>query len=183
MTTGQRTRPGADSSDGRCEPTTIEAAASAGAVDVLTMRQTIALVLPPDDEPPPGVDIATLTAMIRRHLELIVPEVESKALALDKDDIPRYCALACVGEARGKLRARPAMGLGGDVAYARKLARSLIALCDHFESLTGQVMCVACDRAIRRPDDAVPLDQVSNSAGAITARVHPDCVDAPRPRR
>jgi hypothetical protein len=75
------------------------------------------------------------------------------------------------------------MGLGGDVAYARKLARSLIALCDHFESLTGQVMCVACDRAIRRPDDAVPLDQVSNSGGAITARVHAGCVDAPRPRR
>ncbi|MGC4983949.1 DUF6415 family natural product biosynthesis protein [Streptomyces sp. DT193] len=145
------------------------------------MRQTIALVLPPDDDPPAGVDVATLT--LRGHMELIVPEVESKALALDKDDIPRYCALACVGEARGKLRARPGMGLGGDVAYARKLARSLAALCDHFETLTGQAMCVACDRPIRRSDDTVPLDQISNSGGAITARVHTDCADAPRPCR
>ena len=150
-------------------------------VDV--MRQTIAALLPPSEDLPTGLEVPALTETLRGHMTALIPEVEELAGRLHRDDIPRYCALACVGEARGKLRARPAMGLGGDVAYARKLARSLIALCDHFESLTGQVMCVACDRAIRRPDDAVPLDQVSNSGGAITARVHAGCVDAPRPRR
>jgi hypothetical protein len=152
-------------------------------VDVAGMRQTIAALLPPSEDLPAGLEVPALTETLRGYMTGLIPEVEELAGRLHRDDIPRYCALACVGEARGKLRARPAMGLGGDVAYARKLARSLIALCDHFESLTGQVMCVACDRAIRRPDDAVPLDQVSNSGGAITARVHAGCVDAPRPRR
>jgi hypothetical protein len=152
-------------------------------VDVAGMRQTIAALLPPSEDLPAGLEGPALTETLRGYMTGLIPEVEELAGRLHRDDIPRYCALACVGEARGKLRARPAMGLGGDVAYARKLARSLIALCDHFESLTGQVMCVACDRAIRRPDDAVPLDQVSNSGGAITARVHAGCVDAPRPRR
>jgi len=56
---------------------------------------------------------------------------------MPKDDIPRYCALACVGEARGKLRAGPDPGVGGDIGYTRKLARSLNALCDHWENLSG----------------------------------------------
>ncbi|MGW0632097.1 DUF6415 family natural product biosynthesis protein [Streptomyces sp. NPDC002758] len=54
---------------------------------------------------------------------------------LGKDSIPRYCALACLGEARGKLRAQPSPVPGGDLAYARRLARALNALCDHFEAL------------------------------------------------
>jgi hypothetical protein len=153
------------------------------AVDVGMMRQAIARLLPPSEDVPPGLDVPSLTEALSGYMNLLIPEVEKLAGGLPREDVPRYCALACVGEAHGKLRAQPGMGPGADVAYARKLARSLIALCDHFESLTGQVMCVACDRVIRRPDDAVPLDQVSNSGGAISARVHAACLDAPRPRR
>ncbi|MEU4168838.1 DUF6415 family natural product biosynthesis protein [Streptomyces sp. NPDC026665] len=152
-------------------------------VDVVGARQTVALLLPLPDEPPAGLDVDALTQTLREHMDRLIPEIERWAGRLHRDDVPRYCALACVGEARGKLRASPNSGPGGDLAYARKLARSLTALCDHFETLTGQVMCVACDRPIRRTDDAVPLDQVSNSGGAITARVHAECADAPRPRR
>ncbi|MFF3884003.1 DUF6415 family natural product biosynthesis protein [Streptomyces sp. NPDC001914] len=152
-------------------------------VDVVSARQTVALLLPLPDEPLAGLDVDALTLTLRGHMDRLIPEVERWAGRLHRDDVPRYCALACVGEARGKLRARPNSGPGGGLAYARKLARSLAALCDHFETLTGQVMCVACDRPIRRTDDAVPLDQVSTSGGAITARVHADCADAPRPRR
>ncbi|MER5914552.1 DUF6415 family natural product biosynthesis protein [Streptomyces sp. NPDC001982] len=54
---------------------------------------------------------------------------------LQKGSIPRYCALTCLGEARGKLKAEPNPAPGGDLAYARRLARALNALCDHFDAL------------------------------------------------
>ncbi|MET8037773.1 DUF6415 family natural product biosynthesis protein [Streptomyces sp. NPDC005345] len=82
-------------------------ATATNTVDVLVMRQTIALVLPAEDELPAGLDVDTLTETLRGHMELIVPEVETKALALHKEDIPRYCALACVSQANDKLRAAP----------------------------------------------------------------------------
>lgn len=180
MTTGQRTRSGTDAEYGHREPTTIGAESGASAVDVLVMRQTIALVLPAEDELPPGLDIDTLTTVLRGHMALIVPEVETKALALHKEDIPRYCALACVGEANSKLRARAGRGAYAALVFARKLARSLAALCDHYETLTGMPICLACDRAIHRPGESVPYDRVSNSGGAVTSHVHAACANRVR---
>lgn len=107
--------------------------------DITSMRATVARLLGPDDGPdnlpPAGGELPVLTSTLRGHLELIIPEVEAAAGRLDKDSIPRYCAVACVGEARGKLRATPSPVLGGDVAYARRLARVLKALCDHYETI------------------------------------------------
>ncbi|MFD3503736.1 DUF6415 family natural product biosynthesis protein [Streptomyces sp. NPDC058678] len=107
--------------------------------DIETMRATALRLLGPDDGPdvlPPAADeLDTLTLALRGHLELLGPEVERMAGRLDRESIPRYCALACVGEARGKLRARPGRGPHGPVAYARRLARVLNALCDHHEKL------------------------------------------------
>ncbi|MER5211963.1 DUF6415 family natural product biosynthesis protein [Streptomyces sp. NPDC002838] len=108
-------------------------------LDVVAMRATAHLVLGPDDAPdalpPAGEELDTLTGTLRGHLELIAPEVERAAKRLHKDSIPRYCALACVGEARGKLQAKPNPSPHGPVAYARRLARVLNALCDHHENL------------------------------------------------
>lgn len=110
-------------------------------VDVETMRATAASILGPDDGPdvlPPGPeDTATLTGLLRGHLALLMPEVETAACNLGSNSIPRFCALACLGEARGKLRAKPSPVPGGEVAYARKLARVLAALCDHYATLTA----------------------------------------------
>jgi hypothetical protein len=103
--------------------------------DIETMRTSARRLLVEDAIEPDADELDTLTAALRGHMELLAPEVEATAERLSKDDIPRYCALACVGEARGKLRAGP--GLVGGVAYARKLARSLNALCDHWENLNG----------------------------------------------
>ncbi|MFM9796507.1 DUF6415 family natural product biosynthesis protein [Streptomyces turgidiscabies] len=107
--------------------------------DIKEMRASTALLLGPDGGPdvlPPAADkLATLTVALRGHLELLAPEVERAAGRLDKESIPRYCAIACVGEARGKLRSAPCPGPGGDAAYARRLARVLNALCDHWETL------------------------------------------------
>ncbi|MGW0626074.1 DUF6415 family natural product biosynthesis protein [Streptomyces sp. NPDC002758] len=49
--------------------------------------------------------------------------------------MPWYCALACLGEARGKLGTQPSPAPGGDIVYAQRLARALNALCDHFDAL------------------------------------------------
>lgn len=111
-------------------------------VDVATMRETANILLDPDACPdgalPPAADeLDTLTRILRGHLELLAPEVEKAAGRLDKESIPRFCALACVGEARGKLRAEPGRGPHGPVAYARRLARVLNALCDHHENLSA----------------------------------------------
>lgn len=109
--------------------------------DIEGMRATVARLLGPDDAPavlPPAADeLPALVSTLRGHLELLVPEVETAALRLPDSSIPRYCAVACVGEARGKLRAEPRPGLSGAVAHGRRLARVLRALCDHYEN-TGR---------------------------------------------
>lgn len=101
------------------------------------MRATAARLLGPDDAPdilpPTAAELDTLTATLRGHLHLLIPEVEQAARRLRTKSIPRYCALACVGEARGKLRAQASHS---PVAHARRLARVLNALCDHYETLT-----------------------------------------------
>jgi hypothetical protein len=110
--------------------------------DITTMRAVVDRLLDPDASPealPPAADeLDTLTLQIRGHLDLLMPEVEQAAQRLPKDYIPRYCALACLGEARGKLRAQPSPTPHGPVAYARRLARVLNALCDHYENLGGE---------------------------------------------
>ncbi|WP_329277880.1 DUF6415 family natural product biosynthesis protein [Streptomyces sp. NBC_01451] len=105
--------------------------------DITIMRETVQILLDPDAVvlPPAPDELETLTQTIRGHLELLIPEVEQSVRLLKKDSIPRYCALACVGEARGKLRAEPSRRFGAEVGYARRLARTLNALCDHYENL------------------------------------------------
>lgn len=153
-------------------------------VDTDTMRSSIALLLPHETvQPPAGEQLATLTSALRGHMELIVAEVEQLAAQLPADDVPRYCALACVGEARAKLSAQAAPGAHGAVAYARRLARTLSALCDHYEALTGTGMCVACDQPMRATDDTVRYDRVSSSGAALTSRIHTACAEHPRPAR
>ncbi|MFJ3649316.1 DUF6415 family natural product biosynthesis protein [Streptomyces murinus] len=112
--------------------------AGAAPVDTVTMRETVARALGPEGETgappraPENLDI--LIGQLRGHLELLIPEVEQLTARLPKDGTARYCASACVGEARGKLQARPEARPDGNLAYARCLARVLRALCDHFEN-------------------------------------------------
>jgi hypothetical protein len=107
--------------------------------DIATMRATAALVLGPDDGPnalPPAAEVDALTERLRDHLEVLIPEV-ARTAGPRPYSVQSYCALACVGEARGKLRVTPGNVLEVRVAYARKLARSAKALCDHYERLTS----------------------------------------------
>lgn len=106
-------------------------------LDIETMRESARRLLAGDAIQPGPDELDTLTLTLRGHMELLAPEVEAVAGREPKDSIPRYCALACVGEARGKLRAGQGAGADGGVTYTRKLARSLNALCDHWENLNG----------------------------------------------
>jgi hypothetical protein len=100
------------------------------------MRETARILLA--ESAPPDADLLeTLTLQVRGHIEVLMPDVQAVADGLPDDDIPRYCALACIGEARGKLRIEARPGLAAGLAHARRLARVLSALCDHYEGLAA----------------------------------------------
>lgn len=108
--------------------------------DIETMRDTVDRLLDPDATlgvlPPTASEVDTLTRTMRGQLELLIPEIES-AVRGRPENVAEYCALACVGEAREKLRIQAQPGYESSVAYARRLARALCALCDHYERLIG----------------------------------------------
>ncbi|MFE0802690.1 DUF6415 family natural product biosynthesis protein [Streptomyces sp. NPDC058812] len=109
-------------------------------VDLETMRETVSALLNADGgtvyPEPSDTQVTVLIELLRRHVEVMVREVVAAGRL--PDSITRYCALACIGEARGKLRAAPAARPGGANAYARRLARVLAALCDHHELMDGE---------------------------------------------
>ncbi|WP_329437836.1 DUF6415 family natural product biosynthesis protein [Streptomyces canus] len=109
--------------------------------DIDTMRATVRRLLGPDDGPdvlpPTAAELDTLALALRGHLDLLTPEVERAAGPRPKN-VAQYCALACVGESRRRLSVRPRPGLESHVAHARRLARVLNALCDHYERIRGR---------------------------------------------
>ena len=109
--------------------------------DLEVMRAGARQLLDPDfapaEFPANHAELDTLTLKLRGHVQLLIPEVEQAALRMSKDEVRRYCALACVGEARGKLTISPRHELSSGVAYARRIARVLNALCDHYEAVTS----------------------------------------------
>ncbi|MGW2781055.1 DUF6415 family natural product biosynthesis protein [Streptomyces populi] len=102
--------------------------------DVTTMRATVSRLLSAG-APPEAGELETLTLLLRGHIEVLIPDVQAVADRMPENDIPRYCALACIGEARRKLTIEPGPGLSNQLAHARRLARVVNALCDHHENL------------------------------------------------
>ncbi|MFF0009717.1 DUF6415 family natural product biosynthesis protein [Streptomyces tibetensis] len=126
--------------------------------DVALMRETAHRVLEPDNAPdaapPVGYELDALTTALRGHLELLSPKVEQAAKRLPENSPTRAGALACVGEARGKLRA-PELGfvvLAG-VMYTRRLARVLAALCDHYDIVSAGIEETPEQAAFKRLSD------------------------------
>lgn len=103
------------------------------------MRETVRILLDPDVVAlaPADGELGMLTRTVRGHLELLIPVVERAAGKLARESVHRYCSLACVGEARGKLRTEPSQRVDGEITHARRLARVLRALCDHYEKIGG----------------------------------------------
>ncbi|MGW5134221.1 DUF6415 family natural product biosynthesis protein [Streptomyces sp. NPDC004135] len=114
-------------------------------LNVASMRESAHRVLGPDSAPdampPAGEELQTLTTALRRHIDQLAPEVEQAARRLPESAPTRTAALACAREACGKLRAAELgyAGLAGSVMYARRLARVLAALCDHYEIVSAGI--------------------------------------------
>ncbi|MGW4876523.1 DUF6415 family natural product biosynthesis protein [Streptomyces sp. NPDC004262] len=106
--------------------------------DIATMRATVKRALSLA-APPTAMDITLLLGQLRGHLEVMLEEVEPLAV-MHADTMPGALALACLAEGRRKLEAgaqvRPAVS--SRLAYARRLARVLDALCSHHRNLGGR---------------------------------------------
>ncbi|MFE6171843.1 DUF6415 family natural product biosynthesis protein [Streptomyces sp. NPDC056464] len=70
-------------------------------------------------------------------LERLIPAVEVLAGSLPEDDVSARAAMVGVGEAHRRLREPGAAGLNGETERVRRLARSVMALCDHHVNLSG----------------------------------------------
>lgn len=105
--------------------------------DTATMRDTARPLLAEDSDPLPTGELDVAISMLRGHMQVLLPDVGKLAGRQPKDDIPRACALACCGEARMRLRLDDGETTAVRTAAARRLARSVMALCDHYENLGG----------------------------------------------
>lgn len=123
-----------DRGPGRAATTTAESLP----LDIETMRTAVRQMLDPEAELPSYDEVESLTLLYRGNLMLLIPEVQGLARPLPKNDIPRACALACVGEARIRLDMEADPGLPGAIKHAKLLARTVNALCDHLENLGGE---------------------------------------------
>lgn len=120
----------------------------------------------------------------RAYLDELMPRVRRLVEARSSDDVPAQVALAGIGEAELRMHEPQAVGLCGEVDRVKRLARSVLALCDHHDALTGMTMCLTCDEPIEVGDGSVPYDQFSPSGGAArSGRIHARCADTVRRSR
>ncbi|MGW4042918.1 DUF6415 family natural product biosynthesis protein [Streptomyces sp. NPDC004721] len=151
-------------------------------LSTVTMRAAASWFLDQQTLPRHG-EVTLFSGDFGRYLEELIEQVRQLAGQLSDDDAPARVALAGVGEARRRLDEPEAAGLNGEVARVKRLARSVMALCDHYEALTSVVMCLACDKPIRAGEESVPYEHVSPSGGSARAgRVHARCATAVRRR-
>jgi hypothetical protein len=138
----------------------------AEALDLAVLRSGAERLLARDAEEPSPREVEKLTLRLRGHVVVIVREVELAALARPLDSVPRICALHCVGEARLRLSADPGRTLPARIAQARRLARSVRALCDHYENEDHQ-----CPQG---PERAAYLRLLMHCAGCRDCRAVDD---------
>lgn len=136
-------------------------------LNIATMRAAADRLLAEDAELPSQDELETLTLQLRGHLMLAIPEVEGLAGQLPEDVQPRVSALAGVGEARTRLDLEPGSNLPAGVAHAQRLARSIVALCGHYENLTQRVAYVRMlDHAASCTADCKAVNDDGESTGS-----------------
>ncbi|NEB05351.1 DUF6415 family natural product biosynthesis protein [Streptomyces sp. SID13726] len=118
--------------------------------DIATMRGTVDRLLDPDSVPdalpPAGAELETLTAAVIGHLEILIPQAEAVADRPTVGLMARHGLIACISDARGRLASQPSARYGGPAGHARRLARALNALCNHYEELHQETRPVAPTR-------------------------------------
>ncbi|MFE3247716.1 DUF6415 family natural product biosynthesis protein [Streptomyces sp. NPDC059209] len=113
------------------DETTYPAMQSTVPLDISTMTNTAAALLDDVAEPPVGEALVLFTLQLRGHLNLLLPELEQRCDVAAPRDVA--CAQAGIGEARRRLAADPSSL--GPARHATLLARSVMALCRHFQRL------------------------------------------------
>ncbi|MFC9794349.1 DUF6415 family natural product biosynthesis protein [Streptomyces sp. NPDC127584] len=107
-------------------------------IDVETMRETARRALGKEADGLSENDVESLIQALRGMLFLLLPEVTAAADRHPKGDAPRVCALVGVEEASRRIRI-PYMPAASPWAlrHAQRLARSVMALTDHYLNLGG----------------------------------------------
>lgn len=106
-------------------------------LDLALMRETSDEVLPEDRMVlPRHSDLERITRILRAHLALLIPEVSALADVQPRGDAPAQVACYGVQEAEQRLDEIEGIGLLSAYRHAQRLARSVRALCDHYENLT-----------------------------------------------
>ncbi|MET7776349.1 DUF6415 family natural product biosynthesis protein [Streptomyces mirabilis] len=146
-------------------------------IDTAVLRADTAEILGPEPVLPRYERVQHLAFTYRGSILLLIPIVEKLSHDLPGDEIRGRCALAGIGEARRRLDEIEAVGLAGEVRRIQRLARAVLALCDHYDSLTGVIMCARCDRPIGPDDVSMPYD-FGVGEDAETSRVHGACMPA-----
>jgi len=149
-------------------------------LDIAAMRQDAAELL---DESAPLIrydDVKKAEQRYRENLTQLIPELEVAAVRWPEGDAPAKVARAGIGEARRRLTEIEAVGLAGEVRRIRRLARSIVSLCDHYDALTGLRMCAVCDKPITADQESAPYDLFRSSSGGPTSDAHARCLPPPR---
>ncbi|MFF2774642.1 DUF6415 family natural product biosynthesis protein [Streptomyces sp. NPDC058052] len=107
-------------------------------LDLQTMRQTALKALGEGADDLPMDAVESLIQALRGMLLLLLPEVTAAAGRHPKGDMPRVCALVGIEEAWRHLRT-PYVPAASPWAlrHAQRLARSVMALTDHYVNLGG----------------------------------------------
>jgi hypothetical protein len=99
------------------------------------MRAAAAKMVGEETQIPRWETVQEFARLYRRDVLGLIPAVEGLIARQPKDDVPAAVARACIEEARRRLNETEANGLHGEVKRVQRLARSVIALCDHYENL------------------------------------------------
>ncbi|MFF5087689.1 DUF6415 family natural product biosynthesis protein [Streptomyces niveus] len=113
------------------DKTTYPAMQSTTLLDISTMTAAAAALLDDDVEAPTGEALTSLNLQLRGHLNLLISELEQRCDVARPRDVA--CAQAGIGEAQRRLAADPSSLV--PVRQATLLARSIEALCRHFQRL------------------------------------------------
>lgn len=149
-------------------------------LDVAAMRQDAAELL---DEGAPLIrydEVKKTEQRYRGYLNELIPEVKAAAVRWPEGDVPAKVARAGIGEAGRRLTEIEAVGLAGEVRRIRRLARSVVSLCDHYDTLTGVRMCAVCDKPITADQESAPYDLFRTSSSGPTSEAHARCMPPPR---
>lgn len=113
-----------------------EATSKAAPLDVAAMRADAGVLLG-TDMLQRWEEVQRLAHLYRTHILRLIPAVEAGIARQVPDDVPAAVARACIKEARRRLDEIEAVGLDGETKRVQRLARSVVALADHWESLGG----------------------------------------------